>query len=291
MGWVILTAIMVIIGIGMIVFGVPGVRLGGIGVVVLAFLLFFIAGIKTVPVKSVGVLTSFGHVEGQMGPGIHHTWPWKTVTIMDERIQTTTFNGGDCLDIRIGGQQTACLDLTIQWQIKDSAAPQLFRDYDTSGNVGGQITQAVVVRELEAVVNQVMGDYNPIEDVSVTGQAGNSQFSTFGPVVLRTMRRDIGGQINVIRVIMPFAKYDASTQSRLNAIQQQYAETAIASQQIVTNTAQSKANQAVAASVNNSPGVLVQECLQVTQEAIKSGYGLPAGWSCTGSSSLSLAVK
>jgi regulator of protease activity HflC (stomatin/prohibitin superfamily) len=262
-----------------------GGALTGLGVVFLAFLVFFIGGFKSVPVKSVGVVTAFGHVGSTYKPGLHHTWPWNTVNILDETVQTTTFSGKNCLDIRIGGQQTACLDVTIKWQVRDSAAADLFQNYDTSGNIQGVIKNSLVVRELEQVVNQVMGDYNPIQDVAANSTSGNSQFSTFGPKVLTQMRSDIGSQIDVLSIIMPFAQYDSSTQSRLNAIQQQYAETAIADEQVITNQAQAKANAAIAQSVNNSPAVLEQECLQTVQTAIKSGYQLPAGFNCLGGSS------
>jgi regulator of protease activity HflC (stomatin/prohibitin superfamily) len=272
----------------------PAGTFAGAGGAVLGVLIFVLAGINSVPVKNVGVVTSFGHVEGDMQPGFHWLLPWKNVTNLSETIQTTEFYGpqpkGNCLDVRIGGQQLACLNLTIQWQIRDSAAPQLFNDYDTSGNVQGQITDAVVIQELKSVVNQVMGDYNPIQDVSATGSAGNSQFSTFGPQILSRMRQDIGSQIDVRKLILSNAYYDGATQSRLNAIQQQYADTAIAQQQIQTNAAQAKANQALAKSISDDPGVLVADCQQITLTAIKDGYQLPAGWNCGTTASMSLAI-
>lgn len=268
----------------------PILKAVGMVAAVLGVLILLFSGIRSVPVKSVGVLTSFGHVEGDLTPGFHWELPWKTANILPETIQTTTFNGKDCLNVRIGGQQNACLDATIQWQVKDSAAPQLFNNYDTSGtNVLDTISTAVVIREFESVVNQTLGDYNPIADVAQNAQSGNSLFSTFGPKVQRTMRQDIGSQINVIRVIMPILHYDSSTQGRLNTIQATYAEAAIAQEQIVVNDAQAKANAAI---VNNvSSNVLVYECLQLVQSAAKMSYPLPAGFSCFGQGSLSLALK
>jgi hypothetical protein len=166
----------------------------------------------------------------------------------------------------------------------------LFNNYDTTGNVEGAITTAVVVREFEAVVNQVMGDYNPIADVSANTQAGNSQFSTFGPKVQAAMRQDIGDQIVVRKVIIPYAQYDTSTQARLNTIQQQYAEAAIAQEQITVNQAQAKANAAIANSV--TVGSLESQCLSIVQDAMKNNYALPATFNCVGSTSgVTVAVK
>lgn len=258
----------------------PVLKFFGVAAVVAGSLLFFLGGIRSVPVKAVGVVTSFGQVQGDLRPGFHWELPWKTANILDETIQTTTWAGKKgCLNIRIGGQQTACLYATIQWQIRDSAAPQLFNNYDTSGNVEGAITTAVVVREFEAVVNQVMGDYNPIADVSANSQSGNSQFSTFGPLVQAAMKRDIGSQILVRKVIIPFAQYDGSTQARLNTIQQQYAEAAIAKEQITVNDEQAQANAAIGAP---TPQQLSTECYSIVQSAMKTNYKLPATFNCSG---------
>lgn len=276
----------------------PIVRVIGGAVVVLALLVYVVSGFKDIPTKSIGVVTSFGRVSGQpLGPGLHETWaPWKKANIIDETIQTTTFEvnqktdrGG--LQVRIGGQQTAQLDIHIQWRVRDSAANSLFSDYASSGDLMATIQNAVVVRELEQVANQVMGDYNPIEDVSLNSKAGNSQFSTFGPKILAAMRHDIGGRINVLNLLLPLAHYDASTQNRLNTIQHQYAETAIAKQQIATNQEQAKANTAIAQSVSHDPAVLVHECLLIVDNASKTNYQLPAGFSCFGGSNFAVTGK
>ena len=283
-----------------------GLRIATGVLAVLAVLVFILSGLREVPTRSVGVPTSFGKVESTLTPGIHWKAPWTTVNILDETIQTTTFDGKNCLTVRIGGQQTACLDVTIQWRIEDAGAPGLFNDYNGSGSANsasseqpsstipggimGNITDAVVIRELEQTANQVLGDYNPVQDVAANTGAGNSQFSTFGPVVFRDMRRDLAGRIQVLNVLMPLLRYDSATQTRLNQIQQQYGATAIAQQEIATNQAQAKANAAIGNSVSTNPGVLEYQCLTVTQDALKAGDTLPAGWNCTGSAS-SLALN
>jgi regulator of protease activity HflC (stomatin/prohibitin superfamily) len=301
--WVWLTIILIVGGIILIAAGAltdedGSVAIGsGVLAIILALVIFFGAGFKEVPVKTVGVVTAFGHIDGFMGPGIHHTWPWKTVNLLPETIQTTTFEGGftkagSCLglDVRIGGQQQGCLDATIQWQVRDSAADTLFNNYNTGGSVLADISNAVVVREFKVAVNDVLGDYNPIQDVSLNSAAGNSQFSTFGPKIEALMKRDIGSEITVRTVLVPFLHYDNATQARLNAIQQQYGNTAIAQQEIKTNQAQSQANAAIARSVA-SPNVLFQECLNITELAVKSGVTMDTGWNCFGGSALALSGK
>jgi regulator of protease activity HflC (stomatin/prohibitin superfamily) len=272
----------------------------------LAVLLFVFGGIKEVPTRAVGVPTAFGSVEASLRPGIHWKLPWTSVNILDETIQTTSYDGSNCLDVRIGGQQTACLDVTLQWRVLDSGASTLFNDYNGQGSsnklgqqpstsvpggIMGTITDAVVIRELQQVVNEVLGDYNPIQDVATSATAGNSQFSGFGPVVLKDMQRDLAGRIQVLNAFLPLLRYDSATQTRLNQIQQQVGETAIANEEYATNQAQAKANGAIAASVSSNPSVLEYECLQLIQTAEKTGYtGLPPTLSCLGGSGSVVSV-
>lgn len=302
MGWFVVAILLLLAGLAALIAApasqnARGARAVGGAVVVLAFLLYVISGLISIPTKSIGVVTSFGHVSGApLGPGLNETWqPWKHANVIDETIQTTTFevrqNGQGGLDVRIGGQQTAKLDITIQWRVLDSAADELFQNYANQGPLMAEIQNAVVVRELKQVANEVMGDYNPIQDVALNSQAGNSQFSTFGPKILTAMRRDIGDRVQVLNLLLPLAHYDDSTQNRLNTIQQQYAETAIARQQIITNEALAQANDKISASVKNDPGVLVHECLQIVANAAKTNYQLPAGFSCLGSSNFAVTGK
>jgi regulator of protease activity HflC (stomatin/prohibitin superfamily) len=312
--WLILSLLLLIGGIVTVVACMfaanGGGAAAGAGCILLAFVVFFLAGFKEVPAKNVGVMVNTGKVEGFLTPGLHHTWPWKRVVLIPETIQTSTFEGGwdkngNCqgLDVRIGGQQQGCLDATIQWQVRDAAASNLFNNYNTGSQPpvngcdhlsGGailiDICNAVVVREFKVAVNQVLGDYNPIQDVALNSGAGNSQFSTFGPKVTAVMQKDIGVQITVRPVLLPFLYYDAATQARLNSIQQQYGDTAIAQQAIKTNQAQAAANAAIARSVL-SPGVLTQECYDITKLAVKEHVPMDTGWNCVGSGALALSGK
>jgi nitrate reductase gamma subunit len=47
----------------------PFLKIGGVCLAILGVLVLIFSGIRSVPVKSVGVLTSFGHVEGDLTPG------------------------------------------------------------------------------------------------------------------------------------------------------------------------------------------------------------------------------
>jgi regulator of protease activity HflC (stomatin/prohibitin superfamily) len=297
MGWFILAIILWIVAL-LLVAGGPllgeaaGEKamavIGGVVVAVVGVGLFALGGLKSVPVKNIGVPQSFGAVgKGIFEPGLHETWtPWLHLTDINETVQTTTFEGNNCLTVRIGGQQTACADVTIQWQILPTAAGALFSDYANSGDLMNSVTDAVVVRELKQVVNADLGDYNPITDVqSVTDtNSATSQFSRFGPQILTQMRQDIGARIKVLTVLMPYIHYDSQVESKLNGIQQAFANFAIAQENVKVNAEQAQAYTKLGAP---STAALVSQCLDIVKQDAGS---LPAGFSCFGGSGTSLAI-
>jgi hypothetical protein len=267
--------------------------LGWGGVAVLAVLLgfgaFAWAGVKSVPPKSIGVPVSLGHVgTGYYTSGAHETWnPFLHLAIINETIQTTTFQAGGtpaqgelpgtgqcsgALPVRIGGQQQACAKITIQWQVRPDAAATLFSDYANQGDLMGTIENALVIRELELVVNQEVGDYDPISDYQsvVNTNSQNSQFTSFGPAILATMQRDIGSQITVRSVLFPYMGYSAQVEAKLQQIQQAYANYAIAAENVKVNH-----ENALAFAQLGTPNLnqLVAQCLQDSRENKTSPMG------------------
>lgn len=251
---------------------------------VLGFVFFASSGIHSVPPKSIGVPVSLGHVEnGYYTPGAHWTWdPFLNLAIINETIQTTTFQTGSnlpgtsqCngeLPVRIGGQQQACAKVTIQWQPRPDAASALFNDYANQGDLMTTIENALVIRELEVVVNQQVGDYDPISDYQnvVNTNSATSQFTQFGPEIQATMTRDIGSQITVKSVLFPYMSYSPQVESKLQQIQQAYANFAIATENVKVN-----AENAQAFAKLGTPNVnqLIAQCLQDSRENKTSPMG------------------
>lgn len=208
-------------------------------------LLFALGGEVSVPVNTTGVPIAFGAVSGsEMGPGVHWTFkPWLSVTDIDETVQTLNLTGKNCLTIRIGGQQTACANVRIRYQIESQAADSLFKEYANQGNLMTTVQNSVVLMELENVTNQVLGDYNPITDVQSVANTNSTQslFTTFGPTILADMQKDIGSQVKVISLTLPSLQYSSAVESKLQAIQQSYADYAIAQENVQVAQEQSKA--------------------------------------------------
>jgi regulator of protease activity HflC (stomatin/prohibitin superfamily) len=286
-----------------------GTIIGSVVLIVVAPVIFLLSGIKSVPVKSVGVTTSFGRVGSEYGPGAHWMVPWKSLNIIQDTIQTDNYaqsNGtagnvftasgatGTCITVRLGGQQEGCADVQLQTQVEAPAIPDLFANYSSYGSdLTADIDQYVVYRDLKTVLNRTLGDYNPVADVSATlaSTGTTSQFSQFDPALLSAMQADLAGQVNVLNFNLQYVHYDPATQDRINQITTQYADTQVAIQQEQTNKAISAANAALVQANSLSPAVLENECYTTTQDAIKAGYSLPTGWNCSGTSSSGLILN
>lgn len=252
-----------------------GLRIGGYVAVGLLALTLFVTSYNPVGTRNIGVVTAFGSTQGHLSNGLHLTWPWQSVTEMDAAVQTDTYNGSGCIDVRIANQQTACVDVTERWQIRAQAADSLFQSYHTFDHV----RNSLVTRELVNAINTQFADYNPFN----TLQNGGVQSDALNGLAVRVtnqMRSEIGGDITILNTIITFIRYDNATQARLNQLQQQIAATLIASQEQKTNNAQAIANRDLAASVNTSPNVLVAQCMNTLQQMVKDGQSVPPGFSC-----------
>jgi len=240
----------------------------------------FLFSFTTVSTKNVGIETAFGATSGHLSNGAHLIPPWDKVTEMDAAIQTDSYAGNDCLNVRIGNQQTACVSVSIRWRIDPNDADQLYQNYRTFDHV----RDSLVTRDLTAAINQQFKDYNPLNSVATTlpkGSQPNPSLNAIAFRVTRQMRAEISSQgIEVLNTIIPIVTFDPSTQNRINQLQQQFALTRIAEQEKITNEAQAQANSKLSRSVNNSPNVLVAQCMQILGEMVKEKQTVPPGFSC-----------
>jgi regulator of protease activity HflC (stomatin/prohibitin superfamily) len=296
-----------------------GTILAGVVALLIAPLIVVLAGINSVPTKSVGVVTSFGRVGAEYAPGGHWLWPWKTLNIVSDTIQSDSFaqsNGqgpdqatasgirGYCIPVRLAGLNQGCADVQMQTQVNAGAIPNLFANYSSYGpNLTLDVDQYVVQREVKTDLNRILGDYNVVADVAASLQAcettvngtvntncttTGSQFSSFDPALLKALQNDpeLKGNVNVLDVNLQFVHFSGSVETAIESIQSKYQETVAATIQEKTNAAISAANAALVSKPNAlNASVLQNECYTTTQEAIKAGYTLPAGWSCSGTGS------
>ena len=144
----------------------------GVGLVVLALVAAASSLVTRVGTKDVGVVTAFGKPTGRDLPnGLHLKKPWEKVTTLDAAIQPDEFTGEDCIEVRIADSSTACASLTIRWHIAESEASTLFQNY-RSNDVNETIRHSLVVTQMKAAVNDVLGQFNPLANVNVAANGG-----------------------------------------------------------------------------------------------------------------------
>jgi regulator of protease activity HflC (stomatin/prohibitin superfamily) len=265
--------------------------------VCLGLILFMeiLSSFAIVGTKEVGVITTFGKPVGELSNGIHLVLPWQEVTELDAAIQTDSVvddrKSQECTSasVRLANQSTACVDDSIRWRIKPEAADELFRDYRSFDN----IRDSLVTRELNSALNSVMSHFNPLstlinstqntETESTEGgeeERAEINLPTLAKEVQEKMQTEIGSQIEVLSVIIPFAGYDQKTQEKINLFQAALANTKIATQEEKTALHEANANRNLAASVSHDPNVLVSKCLSVLDNMVKDKRPVPAGFSC-----------
>lgn len=293
--WLVFLGLVFLVGLGITVFVEEGKAWGGLVItlsVVSIFLTFLFGGMQSVPVNTTAVPQAFGTVAGAaLPPGTHETWkPWLSTTDISETVQTTNFEPGGSvtgtgtcngeLPIRIVDQQKACADMKIQWRVLSPAADSLFREFSgqvPTANYPGDdalmttITNNVVVRELENVANNDMGDYDPLTDaIKSGGNATKSLFTNFGPDIQRDMQADLAGQVQIMSVTYPNNDYSTAVEAKLSGVQQAQADDVIANEDILVNKAKATALRALG---TPSLAQLVAQC--ITEAGSNAGQCIP----------------
>ncbi|MEV6219863.1 SPFH domain-containing protein [Nocardia sp. NPDC051833] len=261
-----------------------GMLVGGVATVI-AVLLFAWSCVAVVSTRNVGIVTSFGKPVGTLSNGLHLKLPWQHVPELNGTIRTDNqvggFQDGKCnggTAVRLANNSTACVDNTIRWRIVPSAGDTLFRDYQNDNN----IRDSLVTRELNATLNAVFADYNPLSPQAADGP----NLTDLSATVTDKLKAKISAQIEVQNVIISIVHFDQTTQDKINAYQAQIASTRIAEESQKTAQAQAEANRILASSVSGDPNVLVARCL----ELVNAGKPLPAGFQCWPGSGVPLSV-
>ncbi|MCW2790246.1 MAG: hypothetical protein JWP56_2549, partial [Aeromicrobium sp.] len=253
-----------------------------VGLWVLGLALLAFSCVTQVTTKNVGVVTSFGRPVSTLSNGLHLKAPWQKVTEFDAAVQTDSHKGeGDdsataCTQIRIGNQSVACLDNSIRWRIVQNSADDLYRDYRQFDNV----RDSLVTRELDAALNEIFADYDPLATVDTNGKSTAPSLDELSDRVTARLREKIGDQVDVLNVIIPLVTFSKTTQEKINDYQAELANTRIARQKQQTADAQADANRKLSGSVSNDPNVLVSKCLDTFDEMVKAKQPIPAGFSC-----------
>ncbi|WP_394334240.1 SPFH domain-containing protein [Mycobacteroides abscessus] len=230
---------------------------GVAGVLALVFGIF--ASITTVGTRQIGIETTFGRPNGStLSNGLHFKAPWAQVTEMDGAIQIDQHKGDNRVKVRLGNSSTADADVSVRWQIKQEATPELFVQYKTFDNVRTNL----VTRNLQVALNEVFATFDPLAPKNLD----KSPLPELSEQARKILAEKVGTQVEILDVAVPTIDYDEGTEAKINQINQARAATSVALQDQQTASAQADANKKLADSVSHDPNVLVSKCLDIAKE-------------------------
>lgn len=230
------------------------------------FLMF--ASTTIVSTKNVGVVTTFGRPTASLSNGLHLKAPWSKVTELDGAVQIDTQTS----DVRLGNNSMAGVENSVQWRITSDRADELFLDYRTFDSIRDNL----VIRQLNAALNDVFASYNPLAPENAGSDEGPN-LNELSKQVADNLRKRIDSKVEIIGVIIPVVRFDEQTQQKLDAYQQEIGNTRIAQQKKETATAEALANKELSASISNDPNVLVSKCLDIVKASGQSPLGCWGG--------------
>ncbi|PVA66185.1 SPFH domain-containing protein [Mycobacteroides abscessus] len=223
-------------------------------------LIFFVfASITVVGTRQIGIETKFGRPTGTtLSNGLHLKSPVTEVTEMDGAVQIDQHTDTSRIKIRLGNSSTADADVSVRWQIKPDAAPELFVQYKTFDNVRTNL----VTRNLQVALNEVFASFDPLAPQNLD-RSPLPELSEKAKVILAAK---VGDQVEILDVAVPTIDYDDGTEQKINQLNQERAATEVAKQAKTTALEQAAANANLAASVSRDPNVLVSKCLDIARE-------------------------
>lgn len=191
---------------------------------ILAGIFSLVSSVHTVPTKNVGIVTQFNkHTGANTGAGLKWTAPWQKVEDWNASRQSYDhLDEKTCVQVRIVGLQTACVEVLIEWQVKPDRAPEQWANYRKSFDY---FTSKRVVPNITDSLNAVFREHDPIANV-------DSETAVIKPVDTRQyieptrtdLSNRIGDDINVLAVTFGFIHYNEATQKTIEAFQSKVME-------------------------------------------------------------------
>lgn len=245
----------------------------GGGALVLGVVMLAVACTVAVPARTVGVVTAFGKPTGTLPNGLHFVKPWENVEKMDASLQTNRYTGDSAIGVRLANQSEAKADASIQWQLREEDAEQMYLDYREFE----RIQHDLVDREFRASVNAVMASYDPLEAEAIA--KGGIDLNGFADDIKKDMQKRMGGAVEVRSVALPIINYDEQTQRKIDQLQSEVANTRAAEQSKNTAREIAKANEIMRRSL--SPEVLSQRCIEAAEKVGAAPVGCIDGAGAT----------
>lgn len=247
-------------------------RLLAIGFVLFAVLFIILGSFTIVGTRHIGIVTSFNRPTGTtLNNGVHPKWFWQSTNEMDAAIQIDKYVGDQRIKVRLGNSSTALADASVRWEIKQDAADELFVQYKTFDNVRINLVE----RNLQVALNEVFASFDPLAPQNLDV----SPLPALSTQALNLLRDKVGSQVEILDVSVPVIDFDDNTEGKINQLNAERANTAVAKQAQQTADAQAEANRKLSSSVSNDPNVIVANCIS---KALDKGLSPLGCWPGTG---------
>lgn len=248
-------------------------RAAGGGVLLLGIVMIVATSTVAVPARTVGVVTAFGKPTGTLSNGLHLVKPWEEVEKMDASLQTNRYTGDSAIGVRLANQSEAKADASIQWQLREEDAEQMYLDYREFERIHNDL----VDREFRASVNAVLASYNPLDADAIA--EGGIDLNEFADDIKEDMQKRMGGAVEVRSVALPIINYDEDTQRKIDQLQSEVANTRAAEQSKKTAKEIAEANEIMRKSLSDE--VLSQRCIEAAEKVGAAPVGCIEGSSAT----------
>lgn len=249
-----------------------GGRLLAIGCVVIALLFAILGSFTIVGTRAVAIVTSFNRPTGTtLDNGVHPKWFWQSTSEMDAAIQIDKYVGDHRIKVRLGNSSTADADASVRWQIRQDAADELFVQYKTFDNVRVNLVE----RNLQVALNEVFASFDPLAPQNLD----TSPLPALSVSAKNLLTQKVGNQVEILDVSVPVIDFDDNTEGKINQLNAERANTAVAKQAKQTAIAQGEANRELASSVSNDPNVIVANCIS---KALDKGISPLGCWPANG---------
>ena len=248
-------------------------RAAGSGALALGVIMIALASTVAVPARTVGVVTAFGKPTGTLSNGLHLVKPWEDVEKMDASLQTNRYTGDSAIGVRLANQSEAKADASIQWQLREEDAEQMYLDYREFERIHNDL----VDREFRASVNAVLASYNPLDAEAIA--KGGIDLNEFADDIKKDMQKRMGKSVEVRSVALPIINYDEDTQRKIDQLQSEVANTRAAEQSKKTAKEIAEANEIMRRSLSDE--VLSQRCIEAAEKVGAAPVGCVNGSGAT----------
>ncbi|MFR9775767.1 SPFH domain-containing protein [Micromonospora sp. MS34] len=239
--------------------GAKGPTLGGaVGAALLGVVLTIGAAANSVPVRNVGIVTSFNKPTGEItGSGLNWVAPWQKIGEWDASRQKYDHIGVDkAVTVRTGTLANAGVELLIEWQVRPENAPRQFMDY--KGDFEAFRGQRVGV-QLDGAVNDAFANYNPLANIDAKTGNLNVDLKPFADKVKASAQGRLGDDIEILSVTIIRVNHDEKTEANIKVFQDKLAQSRNLDQDLIN------AEKQQAVTRKNAEVDKVTRCLEIAE--------------------------